>query len=161
MILETVLGGVLGTVSRLAPEVIGFLDKKNERKHELALGDQQYRVAELQFRQQTAIKDLDVEQAQFGAAMQALQESIKAQSVPSGIKWIDGLTSLIRPTITFWIFGLYSMVKIAALSVALETKQLAEAVLSIWGGDDAAMLSTVVMFWFVGRVWDKRRSKSE
>lgn len=159
MVLESILGGVLGTLSRLAPEVLGFLDKKNERKHELALGDQQYRVAELQFRSQAAIKDLEVEQAQFTSAMSALQESIKSQGTQTGIKFIDGLTALVRPTITFWIFTLYSLVKIAALGIALETQKLAEAVLSVWGPDDAAMLSTVIMFWFVGRVWDRKQPR--
>jgi hypothetical protein len=153
MAIETILGGIVGGALRLAPEVLSFLDKKNERAHELALGDQQYRVAELQLREQTNIKHLDLEQSQFVSAMDALKESIKAQATSTGIKWIDAVSALVRPTITTWIFALYSTVKVAALIKAMEAQDAAAAVLSIWGPEDSGMLSAVVMFWFVGRVW--------
>lgn len=153
MALETILGGLLGGALRAVPEVLGFLDKKNERAHELALGDQQYRVAELQFQAQREVKDLDVEQSQFISAFQAIKEGITAQAVKTGIAWVDAVSSLVRPAITAWVFALYSAVKVASLYVALKTMGTADAVLSIWGPNDEAMLSTIVMFWFVGRVW--------
>ncbi len=153
MAIETILGGFVGGMLRLAPEVLSFLDKKNERKHELALGDQQYRVAELQFKEKRELKDLDVEQSQFVSAMEALKEGIKAQAVTTGIKWVDAFSALVRPAITAWIFALYSTVKLAALYVAMQTQSAAEAILAIWGPEDMGMLSAVVMFWFVGRVW--------
>ena len=36
-----ILGSVLGGVFRLAPEVLKFLDRKNERLHELKMFEQQ------------------------------------------------------------------------------------------------------------------------
>lgn len=36
MVLDPIMGGALGAVARLAPEVLGFFDKRAERKHELA-----------------------------------------------------------------------------------------------------------------------------
>jgi hypothetical protein len=160
MALETLIGGALGGILRLAPEVIGFLDKKNERKHELALGEQQYKAAELQLNAQREIKDLDVEQSQFGSAMQALQASISSQSTKVGIAWVDASVALVRPAITGWIFALYSAVKLAALYTAMQHLDGATAVQSIWGPEDSSMLSAVIMFWFVGRVWDRTRQKS-
>jgi hypothetical protein len=159
MALEAILGSIVGGGLRMVPEILGYLDKKNERKHELALGDQQYRVAELQFRTQRELKDLDVEQSQFVSAMQALTEGIKAQAVTTGIKWVDAISSLVRPSITAWVFTLYSIVKLSALSVALRTVEASVAVQSLWGPNDEAMLSAIIMFWFVGRVW-KLRSPS-
>jgi hypothetical protein len=159
--LETLIGGALGGILRLAPEVLGFLDKKNERKHEIALGDQQYRVAELQFRQQREIKDLEVEESQFGAAMDALKASITAQATKTGIAWIDGAVALVRPAITGWIFVLYTLVKLAALDTAMRHADGATAIQSIWGPEDSGMLSAVIMFWFVGRVWDRSRQRTQ
>lgn len=159
MAIETLLGGALGGILRLAPEVLGFLDKKNERKHELALGDQQYRSAELQFKTQREIKDLDVEQSQFGAAMAALKDSIASQGTKTGIPLIDGIVAMVRPGITAWIFVLYTLVKVAALDTALRHADAALAVQSIWGPEDSGMLSAVIMFWFVGRVWDRTRPR--
>jgi len=153
MALEAILGSIVGGGLRMVPEILSFLDKKNERKHELALGDQHYRVAELQLSAQRDIKNLDLEQSQFVSAMQALTEGIKAQATTTGIKWVDAVSSLVRPTITAWVFTLYSVVKISALSIALETQEASVAIQSLWGPNDEAMLSAIVMFWFVGRIW--------
>lgn len=156
-VLETLLGGTIGGLLRLAPEVLSIWDKKNERKHELALGDQQYRVAELQFNAQREIKDLEVEQSQFVSAMAALKEGITAQATPTGIKWVDAISSLVRPAITAWVFALYSAVKVAQLNIAVKVyESVPEAILQVWGPEDAGMLSAIVMFWFVGRVWTSR-----
>ena len=157
MVLETVLSGLFGGILRLAPEVLGIWDKKNERKHELALGEQQYRVAQLQFTSQTTLKQLDLDQSQFVSTMQALAEGAKAQATPTGIKWVDAISALVRPGITTWIFVLYSIVKLCALAVALETKELSAAILATWGPEDASLLASVVMFWFVGRVYTYKR----
>lgn len=160
MAVEALLGGAIGGILRMAPEVLNFLDKKNMRKHELALGDQQYRVAELQFRTQREIKDLDVEQSQFVSTMEALKEGIKAQATSTGIKWVDAVSSLVRPTITAWIFALYSAVKLAQLSAAMAVSETAsQALLGVWTSSDDGMLSAIVMFWFVGRVWKYRQTQ--
>ena len=37
--IETLLGGLLGGVFRLAPEVLKWFDRKAERDHELAMQD--------------------------------------------------------------------------------------------------------------------------
>lgn len=158
MVLETLFGSIIGGVLRLAPEVLSFMDKKDERKHELSLGDQQYRVAELQLSAQREIKDLDVEQSQFVSAMAALKEGIAAQGTITGVKWVDALSSLVRPAITAWVFALYSAVKLAQLNVAFKVyESTPEAIMQVWGPEDGGMLSAITMFWFVGRVWKLRQ----
>ena len=159
MALEAIVGSIVGGALRIAPEILGFLDKKNERKHEIALGEQQYRVAELQFRTQREIKDLDVEQSQFVSAMEALKAGIEAQGKSTGIKWVDAISSLVRPSVTAWIFALYSGVKIAQVKVALAANSdMMQAILATWSSNDEAMLSSIIMFWFVGRVWKSRQT---
>lgn len=37
--IETLIGGALGGLLRLAPEVLKWLDRKGERAHELAMQD--------------------------------------------------------------------------------------------------------------------------
>jgi len=160
MAVEALIGSLIGGALRMAPEVLSFMDKKNERKHELALGDQQYRVAELQFSTQRNIKELDLEQSQFVSAMEALKEGIAAQGKPTGIKWVDAISSLVRPAITTWVFTLYSFVKLAQLYIALKVYETTpEAIVSVWTSDDVGMLSAIVMFWFVGRIWKLRQSQ--
>lgn len=160
MALEAIVGSIVGGALRIAPEILSFLDKKNERKHELALGEQQYRVAELQTRTQLAVKDLDLEQSQFVSAMETLKAGIEAQGKSSGVKWVDAISSLVRPSVTAWIFVLYSGVKIAQVKTAMAlNSDVMQAILSVWTSNDEAMLSSVIMFWFVGRVWKYRQTQ--
>ncbi len=159
--LETILGGALGGILRLAPEVLKFIDSKDERKHELKLGEQNLRLTELQQKGQLAIADRQVEGSQFTAAMAALQASIESQAKPTGIRWIDGLAASVRPIITYWIFFLYAAVKTALLSMAIDAHaSLDQALAASWTAADDAMLSAVLTFWFVGRVWERTIPRS-
>lgn len=160
MALEAVVGGALGALARLAPEVLNFLDRKNERKHELAMAKQNLEITKLQNEGQLAIADREVEGKQFVSAMEAMKIGIEAQARPTGIKWIDAFSATVRPIITYWVFGLYSAVKTAQLHLALESAEWHKAILVIWSDNDVAMLSAVLTFWFVGRVWDRTDLRS-
>ena len=158
--IETILGGALGAVARLAPEVIKYFDSKNERSHELRLGEQNLRLVELQQKGQLAIADRTAEQAQFVSAMQAMQAGIEAQGKPTGIKWVDAMAATVRPIITYWLFLLYAMVKAAMISIAIESQVgIEKALLASWGPADDAMLSAILTFWFVGRVWERKEPR--
>lgn len=37
--METLVGAALGGIARLAPEILSFFDRKNERKHAAPAGD--------------------------------------------------------------------------------------------------------------------------
>lgn len=156
--LETILGGALGGIARLAPEVLKFFDRKAERKHELALGDQQFRIATAA--NQTALQKADIElmQSQFVSALDAMKEGVKSQGQLTGIKIVDAISATVRPIITYWIFGLYSIAKSyqIKLIMAADGVDLAQAVAASWSASDDAMLSAVLTFWFIGRVWDKK-----
>lgn len=156
--IETILGGALGGIARLAPEVLKFFDRKAERKHELALGDQQYRIATAA--NQTALQKADIElmQSQFVSALDAMKEGVKSQGQLTGIKIVDAISATVRPVITYWIFGLYSIAKSyqIKLIMAADGVDLAQAVAASWSASDDAMLSAVLTFWFIGRVWDKK-----
>jgi hypothetical protein len=159
--LETILGGALGGVLRLAPEVLKYFDSKDERKHELRLGEQNLKLTELQQKGQIAVADRQLEGSQFTAAMAALQASIEAQAKPTGVKFIDGLAASVRPVITYWVFFLYAAVKTALLSMAIEANaSLEQALAASWTAADDAMLSAILTFWFVGRVWERTVPRS-
>jgi hypothetical protein len=158
--IETILGMVTGGVARIVPEVIKYFDSKNERKHELALGEQNLRLTELQQKGQLAIADRTAEQAQFVAAMEAMKSGIEAQGKPTGIKWVDAMAATVRPVITYWVFLLYAAVKVAMIGIAIEAEAAVEKALAAsWGPADDAMLSAILTFWFVGRVWERKEPR--
>lgn len=157
--LETLLGGLLGGITRLAPEIMAFFDKKNERKHELEMIDKNIAADNARAANQLKIVDAQSATAEFTASLAALQEAVKGQSTMTGIKWIDAVNALVRPWITQVIFFMWCTVKLASLytlaQISPNLADLAKALPLWWTPDDQAMLAAVLNFWFLGRVFDK------
>lgn len=157
MLLETVVGGLGGGLLRLAPEVIKLLDRKAERAHELALGSQQFELVKLQGHNQLQLAERTEETRQLVTALEALRDGIKTQGTQVGIKFVDAMSALVRPAVTYTVMGMWVAYK-AALYVAAYTagNEWFNAVLQSWGANDWAMLAGILNFWFLGRVFDKR-----
>lgn len=147
--LTTLLGTVFGGMFRLAPEVFKIFERKDERKHELAMFDKQLEADRL--RGQIAIEQTN---AAIGAAeVAAIIEATKAQGTQTGIKWVDAVNSLMRPLITFWwaIF-LYTTALVAQYVVLLNQGYGGlDAILKLWGPDEKAICASIISFWFCDR----------
>ncbi len=154
---ETLLGGLLGGLFRLIPEVLKMLDAKNERKHELDMQDKA-----LEFQKLTGTQKLE----EIGAKGQvewnsgyidALSKAIEGQDKPSGIKWIDGLSKLMRPIITLqWVVLLYPAVIVSQVILMVISGTAApEAIIKVFGPEEKALVAGILNFWFLGRVFDR------
>lgn len=152
--LESLLGSLFGGLFRLAPEFLKWLDRKNERDHELNM-----------FRLQT---DLEKKRGTFTleekyvdhstAALDAIQEAFREQSATASAsyKWVAAASALVRPGITYVLFGLYVAVKIASLTYAINSGAVwRDVLIANWTADDFAMLNMILTFWFVGRAIEK------
>jgi hypothetical protein len=84
-------------------------------------------------------------------------EAIKAQSQLTGNKIVDGLNMLVRPLTTYYIVLLWGCKKTAEIIFAMQTSDTVHALISTWTENDQAMLTGVLTFWFVGRVFDKAK----
>ena len=128
--IETLLGGLLGGVFRLAPEVLKWADRKGERAHELALQDKALEFEKLRGAQRMA---------EIGSAAEALSISV-------------------RPVITYWFMALYCAVKVAGFVAAVNGgASWLSALLHTWTEADQALWAGVLNFWFLGRVFDRAR----
>lgn len=153
--LLTMLGGGL---MRLLPELLGFLNKKTDHAHELAMLDRQFqleqtrasaRMAEIQYQG-------DVNQAL--ALLQAQSTAVASQMQLTGIRWADALNFLVRPLATYYVLILYGLAKVALFMTALHAGgNVWAAVLQVYDEQDRAILTGVLSFWFVGRVLEKRK----
>lgn len=156
--IETLIGGALGGLLRLAPEVLKWLDQKGERAHELAMQDKA-----LEFEKIRGSQRLDEIGAQAQAdwntgALSALKEAISSQAVKTGIAWVDGLSALVRPVITYWFMFLYCLVKVAAFYAAIDADvPWVQAVQLSWSESDQTLWAGILNFWFMGRVFEKVR----
>lgn len=148
---ETLLGGLVGGIFRMIPEVLKFMDAKNERAHELAMQAANLESDKAKYANQLAVVDRQVEGQQFVSAVSALQEALKGQFQLTGNVWIDALNMSVRPVLTYGFFSLYAGIKIAAL---VNGAPLAQQ----WGQEDMGLFSGIMSFYFLGRVFDRVKS---
>ena len=151
--LETLLGTLFGGAFRLAPEVLKWMDRKDERAHELAMFDKQLEADKLKGDQQLAQINAQAD-ANIGAAeVQAIIEATKAQAVQTGIAWVDALNALVRPLLAMqWLILLWPAVIVAGFALAIQhgTDPLV-ALRAAFGVDEKAMAASVASFWLVDR----------
>lgn len=145
MFSEVVVGAVGGGLLRLAPEIIRVLEGISQRRHEERL-----QKLELQF-----IKALGQPRG-FEAtiplpdnAVELMREGyVSEQTARATRKYpiIAAVTALVRPSVTYTLLLLYAVAK----SIAVVSGQP-------YGPADMEILSGVLSFWFLGRVWERTR----
>lgn len=151
--LETLLGTLFGGAFRLAPEILKWMDRKDERSHELAMFDKQLEADKLKGDQQLAQINAQADASIGAAEVQAIIEATKAQAVQTGIKWVDALNALVRPLLAMqWLILLWPAVIVAGFALAIQhgTDPLV-ALRAAFGVDEKAMAASVASFWLVDR----------
>jgi len=166
--IETLLGGLLGGIFRCIPEILKFFDAKNERGHELAMQDKALAFQQLTGQQRIDELSTAGQQTYNTGALDTLKAALESQKLefkPTGYAWVDMLmaitvfiTTSVRPAVTYILVGLYVTAKIALVyQVAQHTIDLSLMVKVLWTADDQGILSAILNFWFLGRVFDKVR----
>lgn len=157
--IDALLGSVLGLAGRAIPEVLSWLDKKNERKHELLMQNAALEFEKVRGAQKMLEIGAQSDQAWNTGAIEALKEGIRAQGEKTGT-WADIVSTLVRPVITFWFMFLYSFAKVAVFWGAIDDGVAwTEAYKLIWTEGDLALWAAILNFWFLGRVFDKIRGR--
>lgn len=151
--IETLFGTLLGGAFRLAPEVLKWLDRDKDRKHELAMFDRQLELDKL--RSQSELDQINAQaSAAFNVAdIQALMEVSKSQSQLTGIRVVDAINSLVRPFLTFWhAVVLYTLILSCKFWYLTSTQGVSavSAVVSL-GQDHSAIVAAIMSFWFMDR----------
>jgi hypothetical protein len=148
------LGSIFGGLFRLAPEVLKYFDKKNERSHELQMFTLQTDLEKMrgQFRMEERYVDHSI--AQMDAIKEAFKE--QAETAKAAGWFVAAISALVRPGITWVAFGMYMTVKIVGLMMALDAAaDWREVIVKSWDEDDFAMLNMMLTFWFIGRSIEK------
>jgi len=159
MVAESIIGGVVGGIFRLAPEVLNWFDRKDARKHELEMQEKAYKFEELRGSQRMAEMEHETQQILDSGGLDALKEAIKAQAVMTGIKWVDAVNSTVRPFLTYWwcVF-LFTAAKTCQFIALLDngfTK--VQAVNILWTPNEMAIVAGIINFWFLDRVIRKNK----
>ena len=154
------LGSIFGGLFRMAPEVLKWLDKKNERSHELNMFKfqcdleaqrGQQKLAEIGAQREAAI-DVGVMDA-FQSAIEQQTEMVKA----AGAGWVASLSASVRPVVTYWILALWSFVHIwLSYNAWVSGMPPLDVFKVMMSADFAALVSGTLNYWFLDRTLSKR-----
>lgn len=157
--LETLIGTALGGAFRMAPEVLKWLDRKNERAHEATMADKAAALEHAKAASAERLARTEADAAITADELQAMIEATKAQAQLTGIRFVDALNSLVRPILAFqWLIVLWPAVVVSGIVLAVQagTDPLV-AIKASWGTDEKALATSIAAFWLVDRAIRKSR----
>jgi hypothetical protein len=147
-------GSVFGGLFRLAPEVLKFLDKRNERQHELNMFQLQTDLEKMRGTFKMEEKYVDYSVQQLDTIKAAFEE--QSQTSQTAGWFVSAISALVRPGITWALFFMYATVKTATLVVAFQSNAVwHEIIVKCWDANDFGLFTMVLTFWFVGRSIEK------
>lgn len=153
------LSMLFGGVFRLLPEVLGFFKKRTDNDHEYRMTQLQLDIDKNRASQQLDLVHANAEMQDNAMDFQALMDAIKGQSVVTGIKWIDGLSSSVRPILTYWwCMVLYTSYKLVLLYSLLNSHaDLVTIAAQLITEFDRSIVGSIFAFWFVDRALRKSK----
>lgn len=155
-----ILGSLLGGMFRIVPEVLKFLDRKNERQHELKMFEQQISLEKQRGDQKLAEIGAQHAMAVDSGVLDAFKSAIDQQArmvETAGRGWVASLSASVRPVVTYWILGLWSFVHIwFAWSAWLAGASPREVFVTVMSADFAALVAGTLNYWFLDRTLKAR-----
>jgi len=154
-----ILGSVFGGLFRMAPEVLKFFDKKNERLHELAMFKHQCDLEAQRGQQKLAEIGAQREAAMDVGVMDAFNNAItqQAEMVKAAGGWVASLSASVRPVVTYWVLFVWSFIHVwFAWNGWLAGAPAGEVFKTMVTPDFSALLSGTINYWFLDRTVKQR-----
>jgi hypothetical protein len=149
------LGSIFGGLFRLAPEVLKWLDRKNERQHELKMFEQQCQLEAQRGSQKLqeigAQRDMAVDVATMDAFKAAIESQTDMAKAAPG--WVAALSASVRPVVTYALIGTYLLLQIG---MAINAGSVAEASRLVITPDFVSLVSGTFNYWLLNRTLEKR-----
>ncbi len=154
-----VVGSLIGGLLRLAPEILKWRDKKDERAHELAMFSQQVELEKtrgsIRMDEIGAQSKADIDLGTMAAFKSAIES--QADMLKGAHKWVKSASAAVRPVITYWLWVVYSLAVALTVYVAVQEGMKAlEITKMILTPDFMALLSGTTNYWFLDRTLSKR-----
>ena len=154
-----ILGSIFGGVFRLAPEVLKWMDKKNEREHELNMFKFQCDLEAQRGQQKLTEIGAQREAAIDVGVMDAFNNAItqQAEMVKAAGGWVASLSASVRPVVTYWVLFVWSFIHVwFAWNAWLAGAPATEVFKTMMTPDFSALLSGTINYWFLDRTLSKR-----
>lgn len=153
------LGSIFGGIFRMAPEVLKYFDKANERQHELALFSRQCELEQMRGQMKLAEIGAQREAAIDVGVMDAFNSAIQQQAdmVKAAGGWAASLSASVRPVVTYWVLFVWSFIHVwFAWNAWLAGALPIEVFKTMMTPDFSALLAGTINFWFLDRTLAKR-----
>lgn len=156
----TLIGAALGLLGSVVPEFFKFFNSRQDNKHELDVMDKQLELAKLGGQQRLEEINTQADIAESAALNQRI--------TLTGIRWVDALSTSVRPVITYSFFLAYIVVKYAQfqalgsmdplpwMSSADGAQKWFSIVVGLWNEEDQGLFAAIMTFWFGTRTYNKR-----
>jgi len=154
-----IFGSLLGGIFRLAPEVLKFFDKKNERSHELLMFQRQCDLEQIRGQQKLAeigaARDAAIDVGVMDAFNSAINQQAEMAKAAGG--WAASLSASVRPVVTYWVILLWSFVHLwFAWNAWLQGAAPREVFEAMMTADFMALVSGTINYWFLDRTLKQR-----
>ena len=158
--LLSILSALGGGLLRMLPELFSFMNKKTDNAHELALMDKQIEAERSKGADARATITTQGDIDQMLALLGAQKEALSGQMQKTGFLFVDALNFLVRPLTTYLLLALYIGHKVGGAVLMYQTgTPAAKVFVDIYTGDDFALLSGILGFWFVSRTLSKNNGQ--
>ena len=154
-----IFGSLLGGIFRLAPEVLKFFDKKNERQHELLMFQRQCDLEQIRGQQKLAeigaVRDAAIDVGVMDAFNAAINQQAEMAKAAGG--WAASLSASVRPVVTYWVIALWSFVHLwYAWNAWTNGAAPKEVFMTMMTADFMALVSGTINYWFLDRTLKQR-----
>ena len=158
----TLISSLLSFLSGGLPNILNFFQDKSDKKHELQMAqlqtERELQMAEKGFLAQAKVEEIHLEQAQVEAQLSERQALYNHDiEISKGAsRWVINIRSLVRPIITYGLFGLLVFVEIFGFFYAIRTGVDFQVAMNLlWDDETQIIWSSVVSFWFGTQAFKK------
>lgn len=158
----TLISSLLSFLSGGLPNILNFFQDRSDKKHELQMAqlqtERELQMAEKGFLAQAKVEEIHLEQAQVEAQLSERQALYNHDiEISKGAsRWVINIRSLVRPVITYGLFGLLVFVEIFGFFYAIRTGVDFQVAMNIlWDDETQIIWSSVVSFWFGTQAFKK------
>ena len=138
------IGSLAGFLTSFIPELCNFVKDKRDKIHELEL-------IKLQIEANKALSHTRLDEVQINQDAKEFR-SVYHYTSKINIGWVDAISALVRPFITYSFFFLYLSIKLLIISDYYEHISM-----PIWTDEDQGIFCAVIGFWFGHRALSKGR----
>lgn len=158
----TLFSTLISFLSGGLPKLLDYFQDKSDKKHELQLAqlqlEQQIKMQTAGFQAQERIEEIHTQHLQIEAAS-AERQALYAHDIAIGqgaSQWVINMRAMVRPAITFGLFGLLVFVDAFGFYYAIHTGiAFSEAMNILWDDETQIIWSSVVAFWFGTQAFKK------